>query len=379
MISKILNVFGKERKDTFRDRRTVFAALAYSFLGPALLVVVLNFLATQATDETATKISLLGGDNAPNLVEPVESDDSPQDLIGSSNALLIIDENFQRDIAQGLKGRATLYVDRTNYKNSSRANRVRGLINQFAGGLSDARLLALGVPPSLVQPMHLETKDLSSAGATAKTISFLLIYFFVLAPFFSSLSVSIDTTAGERERKSLQTLLAQPVSTSELVIGKWLIGVLFGVTGTLITVFGGLTALGYTPIEVLGIKLNFGLDAQIAMLISLVPLALMVAALQILVSLSAKSYKEANTYLQLISFAPVIVGLTLSLSGRQIEGALSYMPVISHLQNTQFALLEGGIELTAVLISGAICLALTVLCLFLAAKRLKSESILSAA
>ncbi len=389
MKSHFLNVFKKECLDTFRDRRTVIAALAYSFLGPGLLMAVLNFLATQAADETATMLAVEGSEYAPNLVYflegegvdlvPAEEGETPWEKIGEASVLLVFDDNFQADLASGEPARADLYVDRTNSGNSARANKIYGLINQFAGQLAQARILALGVPPTLYQPMAVESRDLSPAGQTAKTISFLLIYFFVLAPFFSSLSVSIDTTAGERERKSLQTLLAQPVSPRDLIIGKWMIAALFGVTGTMITVIGGLTAMGYTPIEALGIKLNLGFQAQLSLLASLIPLAFMVAALQIFVSLSAKSYKEANTYLQLISFAPVIVGLSLSLTGKQIEGVLSYLPVVSHLQNTQAALIEGAQNFTLVAISGVISISLAILCLVLAAKRLRNEAILSAA
>ncbi len=389
MKNQFLNVFNKERMDTLRDRRTVLAALSYAFIGPALLFVVLSYLANEAGDETATVFAIEGGQNAPNLVAflegegveiiPPQDGDTPWQKIGSASALAVIDENFQANLASGKRAKVAIYVDRTNNDFSNRANRISGLINSFGGRLGEARLLSLGVPPTISSPLQIETKDLSPAGARAKTISFLLIYFFVLAPFFSSLSVSIDTTAGERERKSLQSLLAQPVSTQDLIVGKWMIGALFGVAGTLITVVGGLTVMSYAPLELLGIKLNFGIEAQLSMLLSLIPLAFMVAALQILVSLSAKSYKEANTYLQLISFTPVIIGLTTSLSGKDIEGPLSYFPVISHLQNTQAALLEGGMDINMVLISGAISIGVGILCLILAAKRLGSETILSAA
>lgn len=389
MIKHILNVFNKEKMDTLRDRRTVMATFAYAVFGPLILVFALNFVADQTSNDTQTQLAVMGAENAPNLVHflegqgveisVVEETSTPAASLGDAHVLLVINDDYHGALTTGIPATLWLYVDRTNSGNSSRANRIRRQITAFGEGISNARLLANGVPPVLTTPIRVMTGDISNSGARARQISYMVLFFFVLAPFYSSLGVAIDTTAGERERLSLQSLLAQPVSPTNLILGKWLIAATFGTVGTLITVFGGIYALGFAPLDVIGIRLDLGLDAQISLVLTLIPLAFLVAAVQILISLTAKSYKEANTYLQLLVIVPSMTGMFFMFGGKTIEGLAAYIPILSHFQGMEGVLIGGVFDPLTAFLNAIVAISLAVLCLWFAAKKLKSEAILSAA
>lgn len=382
----ILNVFMKEKADTLRDRRTVMAAFAYALVGPMILIMSLNFLVERVTDNSATELAVVGAERAPNLMnylrgQGVNISSAPEagtvsDQLGNAQVLLAIPEEFVQRFNSGVPAPLKLFVDQTVDANTSRASDIAALIARYSVTVRDARLLANGIPSAVATPITVQTANVADAGGQEKRIAFMMLFFFLLAPFFSSLSVAIDTTAGERERKSLQSLLAQPVATRDLIIGKWLLASAFGIAGTVAAVVGGVYALKYAPLDALGLNLSLDL---VPMLASLVPFAMLVAALQILVSLNAKSYKEANTHLQLLSFVPVVVGMFVGFGGSALEGAAANMPVIAQLMAMQDAVITGYVASNTLILHGLIALAVSAICVEIASRKMAGEQILSAA
>jgi sodium transport system permease protein len=204
----------------------------------------------------------------------------------------------------------------------------------------------------------------------------MMLYFFILAPFFTSMTAAIDATAGERERQSLKPLLAQPVTAAGVIGGKWGVSATFGVVGTAVTVFLGIFLLRFAPLEKLGMNLAFDLGTQSAIVLVLIPLALFVAALQSLVAMLAKSFKEAQTYIQLLTLAPVGLLFMTSFSGEKTEGLALNMPLTGH-ANILSNLLSGEkVDLANALIVSLVSLLLTALALQLSQKHLQHERLL---
>ncbi|MGY8985712.1 MAG: ABC transporter permease [Sphingomonadales bacterium] len=389
MISKIVNVFKKEKLDLLRDKRTVFASLSFALFGPLLLVLMLNYIANMAEDETKPRLAVLGGEYAPNLIKHLGgdgieitnlNDETEIDiLLKDFDALLKINEEFGNNLQKGKFTSVELFLDQGKIEPLKRARQVHRSIAIYGVAIGDSRLIALGVPPSFRTPFVIETRDVSVAGAQAKQMSFMILFYFMMAPFFSSMSVSIDITAGERERKSLQTLLAQPVTTGSLILGKWALAAGFGMLGTTISVIAGMFALGSSPIEVLGMRIYMDFSIQLQLLVILFPLCWLVAGMQILVALVAKSYKEANAYLGLFTILPALIGGAVMIKGDNIDGILSFSPILSHFQLAHELLMEGHGDWISIGLASLITIVLGALSLFLAAKKLGTEKILSGA
>ncbi|MEX0300139.1 MAG: ABC transporter permease [Kordiimonas sp.] len=383
---KILNVFKKERMDFTRDRRTVFSSLAFALFGPLVMVLALNYGAEKAADKSPMQLAVVGQEYAPNLVRYLSGEGvlvhtrndegTLESQIGDAHVLLVIPPEFTEKFSEAMPATLRMFVDRTNQTNSSRSYELTELIRQYSMQVQDMRLLANGIPSLLITPIALQTGNIGTAGGMEKQFATMMLYFFLFAPFFSSLGAAIDTTAGERERKSLQPLLAQPVSTRELILGKWMVAVLFGVVGTTISVVGGVYAFEAAPLDVLGIKLN--LDV-LTMLGNLLPYALLVAALQVLVALNAKSYKEANTQLQILTFVPAMVGMFFMISDKTPEGLFALIPIVGQLHVMQESALGGAVSLLAIILNGLVAVVIAMLCVEVAARKLGSEQMLKAA
>lgn len=140
----------------------------------------------------------------------------------------------------------------------------------------------------------------------------MLPYFFILGVFVGGMALAIDTTAGERERQSLEPLLVNPVSRSWILAGKLAATCVFALTTLLISIVAFSIAGQFLPTEKLGMSLEIGPRFALLTLFAMLPLVLLLATLQTLAAAFAKSFREAQTYLSLLMFVPVIPTLMLS-------------------------------------------------------------------
>src|SRR5690606_21165635 len=120
---------------------------------------------------------------------------------------------------------------------------------------------------------------------------------------------SADMTAGERERRSLESLLIMPVSSAAIMIGKWLTSVILTLGMLLLTLVLLWIALTYLPFNQLGLRVDVGWLAMVQISAALLPVVFFAVSLQLAVSIFARSFKDAQTYVGLLMFVPMISGL----------------------------------------------------------------------
>jgi sodium transport system permease protein len=231
-----------------------------------------------------------------------------------------------------------------------------------------------GITTSAVQPIDVSVERLGAPGRGAILISALVIPFFVTAAFLSSMASAIDTTAGERERRSMETLLILPAQYAHIVLAKWAVTALVGIAGTVLTVGIGFTVLWFTPMPELGSKLFLSLSSAMQALVLLLPLTLAVSAVQLLIGFAAKTYKEGTSYLTLLSFLPLVAGLT----ALRASGSSAFpLPVFWEVAALRGPLL-GAWPNPTLLFSGVIIdIALCVACLFACTLRLRDPRVLN--
>lgn len=372
--------------DQARDRRSLFAAFAYALFGPVLMLILLITVAEQADRDRPVALAVAGWQNAPTLVRElerrglsVERRASAEPELGAAEALLVIPADYGERYRTGRPASVTLYRDERSQASEAAAERVGEVIRAYGSDIVQSRLLVRGVAAEVLVPIRLREANISAADAGALAASNMLLYFFLLAPFFASMSPAIDATAGERERGSLGPLLAQPIAPSDLLLGKWAVAATFGAIGTIVTVVLTFALLGLAPLEELGMAVSRDVGTVSAMAVLLLPLALAVAAAQLLVALLAKSFKEGQTYIQFLTFAPVLALVVTSFSGSETEGLARYLSVTGHADMLRRLLTEGRLQAVQALLVTLVSLAVMVVALFAATRRLKDERILRAA
>ncbi len=315
-------VFRKEVVDNLRDRRAASAALLYPLLGPAILVLVLVVVGKSVSSRVEKPLALpvAGAEHAPALVafleqhgakvEAAPGDPEAAVKAGDADVVLVIEEGFGADFAAGEPATLRLVVDDSRQSAMVSVTRAENLLAAYGSQIATLRLLARGVSPQVVEPLAIERRDVATPQSQAARFLGMAPYFLIFSVFLAGMYLAIDTTAGERERGSLEPLLIHPVSRGAIVLGKYGATLVFTQVGVLVTIAGFVALLNFMPLEqYLGARYRLELGAIAGLFVLMVPIALLAGALQILIATFTRSFKEAQTYLSLLPLAPALPGM----------------------------------------------------------------------
>ena len=308
----------KEVLDNLRDRQTLFYALLF---GPVLLPLLLggalvaSFKQLSIDFDAVTELAVDGAELAPNLIaflheNNVDAVAAPDDAVravrlGEVAVVLSIDARYEQALRAGRPAPLTLHVDESDKASSKAARRVAALLDMHGRTIDILRLQHRGIDPSLFDSLDVIIDDVSRDGAGGQLLASLLPFLFIMSMVMGGFYLAIDTTAGERERRSLEPLLTLPLARRDIVLGKFGATLLFVAFSVLLTASSVWLLFRLFPVEILGGQIRFD-AATIARALALAaPLAPLVSALLIAVSAFTRSTKEAQTYLGLLMVIPM--------------------------------------------------------------------------
>ncbi|GLQ49049.1 ABC transporter permease [Dyella flava] len=321
-----LTVFLKEVKENLRDKRTVLSALLYGpLIGPIIFVMIINTVLTRELNKAdqPIKVPVIGAQYAPNLIEALKQQGfvpeppvaNPEAAVREQDAdvVLRIPADFGQSWRKGETAQVELIYDSSQRETGGSVERMKGMLEAFARRQGAMRLVARGLSPTMMAPVSIDERDQSTPQSRAGQMFAILPYFFVLTIFMGGMYLSIDLTAGERERQSLEPLFANPVARWKVLLGKLGAICMFSLTSLLICVVGFGVCGRFIPAEKLGMVLNLGPSFALQVLLMMFPLILLLASLQTLVAAFAKSYREAQTYLGILMLVPALPSILLSI------------------------------------------------------------------
>ena len=370
-------VLRKELVDGIRDRRSVMSALLPPLMWPLMIVLMLNFIAEKRRQADDIELPIVGAHHAGTLVDwlkqqrGVEVVDGPQDPYaavrdGDVKFVIVIPEDYNELFAQSKPVEVELVIDRSDDDAGVFVRRARRLLSAYSGQIGMLRLVARGVSPAVAAPIRIDEVDVSSAQQRAAMVMAFLPMFLVLATFVGGMNIAIDTTAGERERGSLEPLLVNPAPRKSIVAGKWLASVVFAWVSVLLTFVLLQQAMERAPLESLGMRFQLDAGDVGALLAAVIPLAFLASGLQVLVASFARSYKEAQTYVSFLIFVPMLPAFVMMFSPIDPQPWLAMIPMLGqHLLITEAMRGEPGSLLVSlgagvtVTLSGLACVAVT--------------------
>lgn len=377
-------VFGKEMVDALRDRRTLLLTLFGSVLsGPLVLMLLFKLISTEIDRADQVKLPVIGAERAPALIaylerERVRIGPPPADFqakirSGEVEVVLEIDANFERDVAAGRTAKVRLYYDESRQRTGTTTRTVRGLLRGFAGLWGDQRLALRGVAGDVGQPLAVEAINLATPQQSGSQTLTILAFYAVFATLLGGVASAADSTAGERERGTLQVLLTAPVRAGSLVIGKWLAVAALACAVLLLTLTGFYLTLQFGPVPRVGIPFVFGVREYGGFLLMLLPLACCFAAVLLCLGALGRTFKEAQTNSQiLITVAALLPVVQMFQLGRE-PAWLKWVPVNGHFQLLTQILRGDGITTLDRLAGATLPIAITVTALLLAARNLKTR------
>jgi sodium transport system permease protein len=318
-LGAFVTVFRKELRDFVRDRRTFLMALLLGPLVYPLLMLGMGKLmeARVSTQlEKPLEIPVVGADYAPNLIAFLATQDirikaPPKDLVAAirnqdEDVALVIAPDFGEDWRAGRPAKVEIVADTTRTNADVPVERLRAALNGYSRQVGALRLVARGLNPSLTQSVAVAQRDVATPEAKqGRLMSIILPLILVLFAFMGGANLTMDVTAGERERQSLEPLLATPVSRASLVSGKMAAAGLIGVASVVLTLLSfKLTAALSTSAMASALDVSFPAIGR--MLLVLAPMVLIGTALLTFISAGAKSMKEAQSHMVWLMFMPML-------------------------------------------------------------------------
>ncbi len=377
-----LIVFLKEVRENLRDRRTMINTLFTGpLMAPLIFVLSINTVVTHELDKAERPLTLpvIGAEYAPNLIEAlrqqrVEIKPGPADAERAvreqdADVVLRIPAKYADDWNKGQPAQVEIVYDESQRDAGSSVNRVRGMLDHYGEHSGALRLLARGLSPTVMRPLVVAERDQSTPQARSSLMFAMLPYFFILGAFIGGMALAIDTTAGERERQSLEPLLANPVPRGQILAGKLGATTAFATTTVMLSIIAFSIAGHFMPTERIGMVLTIGMRFLVSTLFVMLPLAMLLASLQTMVAAFARSYREAQTYLSLLMFVPVIPTLMLSIMPIKAKLWMYAVPLMGQ-QVAITRLLRGDVVASSALLLCFVCTAVAALLVYFVTSRI---------
>lgn len=344
-------VYNKERTDMLRDRRTLFNMLLFPLVMFPVITVGFNKLAGTVRDKArqeAAHIMVLGAEHAPELNGKLRASekfvivpfapDFKQQISGKKlRAAVEFSPGFEqalRDVG-GPAPSVTLYYYDTEIRSEMAVRSVEEIVGKYRTDTVQGRIAGHGLPATALTPVLTKEQNVASAEkVTAVRIGAIIPYFIILFCLLGALHPAMDMTAGEKERGTLETILASAISRGELVMGKFLFVLTTSLTSAVLSLVSYSVTLKYAPGAAAqglpqGFSPHFSLQAVLMVFLMVLPLAVLFSAALVAISLLARSYKEAQSYTGPIMILAIIPAVISILPGIELNAMLALIPILN--------------------------------------------------
>ena len=341
-MSGLSTVYKKEVRENLRDRRSLFNSV---LLGPILfpiLFIGLAYFAGNKQQERAEKVlevPVVGVEHAPNLVSFLEQQgvviqSAPEDPEASVRAqeiqvIIRIPELFTEQWKTGKPAVVEVIADPSRRESDIPMRRVKGLLRAYGAQIGQLRLQLRGVSPTLNTAVMVKDVDLSTPQSRGMLVMIMLPYVLMITAFTGGMHLAIDSTAGEKERKSLEPLLINPVPRWQIMLGKMAATATYAFASLVLTLLAFRFAFPLLPTGALGVDLNLSASAVGSILLTILPVVVLAAAMLTTLAALAKSLREAQSYMGLVFMIPMIPSLIFMVNPMKAETWMMAIPMFS--------------------------------------------------
>jgi sodium transport system permease protein len=346
-------VYRKELIDSLRDRRTVISMIVVPLLLMPLLTIGIGvFLVRQVgrAMEEIPKVMVLGGQDSPNVITALrqlkevkvvpEKPDYADEISNKQiRAAVEIPEGFDAKLAAGQPMTVKIYMYEGELKSGFGANRLQKFFRDLRDSTIRDNLQARRLPESLVHPFDIEQQNVAPAEKVGGAVlGGLVPYFVILLCLTGAMYPAMDLTAGEKERGTMETILCSPISRTHLVLGKFLMVLTASVATAVLSLTSMAISFGVGKKMLLGVahgaadtamQITISGKAIVSIFFVVLPLAVFFSAALLAISLFAKSFKEAQSYLSPLMIVVVLPAVAALLPGVEMTTTLALVPVLN--------------------------------------------------
>jgi sodium transport system permease protein len=350
----VFTVYRKELREALRDRRTLISSLLVPLILFPLLsigVVALSVELIGKAEQETQKVMVLGGPEAPNALEtirkmekveivPATPDWKDKIVNKEIRAAIEIPMGFEASLTQQSPETIKIYKYEGELKSSISADSLERKLKEYRDKVVEARLASNNLPASVLKPFDIKQDNVAppeKVGGAA--FGGLIGYMVILLCLTGGMYPAMDLTAGEKERGTMETILSSPISRVDLVFGKFFLVLNASlVTAALSVLSMGVSfwALRFVKAfdvsknpDAAAMQLRIGIGSVLSVFLMALPLAVLFSAALITISLFAKSYKEAQSYITPLMFLVIIPAVASMLPGVELSSKLALIPILN--------------------------------------------------
>lgn len=346
-------VYRKELIDSLRDRRTVISMIVVPLLVMPLLTLGMGVLSVSLVGKAlkeVPKVMILGGDDSPHVMEdlrqlpdlqivPAKPDFIEEISNKQIRAAVEIPEGFEAKLAAGESSTVNIYMYEGELKSGFGADRLQRFFRELRDRTIREHLDARQLPDSLVHPFNIQQKNVAPPEKVGGAIlGGLVPYFVILLCLTGAMYPAMDLTAGEKERGTIETILCSPVSRTHLVLGKFLMVLTASLATAALSIASMAGSFGAGKKLLLGLtggavdaalQITITGKAVVSIFFVVLPLAVFFSAALLALSIFAKSFKEAQSYISPLMIVLVLPAVAALLPGVELTPTLALVPVLN--------------------------------------------------
>ena len=346
-------VYRKELTDSLRDSRTLLSMIAVPVLVMPLLTIGMGALSVTLVSLAMREIPdvmILGGNDSPHVmaelqqlndvhIVPAKPDYAEEISDKQIRAAVEIPQGFETKLAAGESSTVKIYKYEGELKSGFGADRMQRFFREMRERTIRDHLEARQLPQTLARPFDIEEKNVAPPEKVGGALlGGIVPYFVILLCLTGAMYPAMDLTAGEKERGTIETILCSPVSRTHLVLGKFLMVLTASIATAVLSIasmavsFGAgkkmLLAFTYGAADE-ALQITITGKAMVSIFFVVLPLAVFFSAALLALSLFAKSFKEAQSYITPLMIVVVLPAVAALLPGVDLNPALAVVPVLN--------------------------------------------------
>ena len=322
---KIKTVFIKELRDTIRDRSTIFTVILLPLVIYPLMFLGMGLLLGRQSLKEEGKISQIAVQNnaaPPRLIELIEADKklkitnntNPQSALNGGKIQAVINISEDSESSGNARTKLSVLYDASSRNSKVAMDRLRGLFEKYRHQLIIDRLIQSRMDTIIINPFQTDFQNIASSQKMGGFLMGTIIpYMIVMLICIGAVYPAMDITAGEKERKTIETLLVSNISRNEIVTGKMLtvitLGLVTAVLGLMslaLTILSGLSVFSVNKIQT---SLSISPGAVAFSLLTLIPTAIVIVSVMLMIGSYARTVKEGSAYGSYFMMAVIMLAM----------------------------------------------------------------------
>ena len=334
MRSNLFNILKKEIRELFRDKKSLAMMLVIPIFIP-LLVVGMSALFESQVNKNVEEYNKIGF--------AYDMSDEEKNIASQMNISVVngTEEELNKMYDEG---EIDLYITKNENKyviNSDGSDNstystslMETYFNTYKQFLQQSYLQQNNINPNeVLNIITVEENVVEQDNFFANYIKNYAFLFIIMAITVSATYPATDTTAGERERGTLETLLTFPIKSRDIIVGKFLgVSISSIVTGVISLILAIISLIisqdMFTIYE--GIDIMYSFASIVFALVIIIAYSFFISGLCIAIASTSKTFKEAQSALTPLTFISLFPGVIAFMIGITTTPILSIVPFLNY-------------------------------------------------